>query len=357
MLAVDCDDLSGCSGCSLLHLYLTSFVVFIPTSPVFARCLALSAADTTCPRGMSQGHVTLCCVTQPCHYFCGIALFLAFLLMIPFVTGAYVFQKFEAWQHLGLTPDPIEAMKLLHRLAADPGIAGIMTKHRWSVGLLSEMPPEGKVGVSPVCILGVNINAGQEISLRIRTDDLKGFRRHAAYLFVFRRSCRSSFSLVATPYNIPLCSTLLTPISFFFFSALSTWGAMPGHCPSSPASSSECVQASSTGIAVNLETCCADSGLCMAVTVVWLLHGLAMLRGERCSLSRQAGLYSKRTHQTIFCLLCQAAILSAPLASCVPRRPEAVCMIHHHAGLLCQGSSCWAIVSGTIMLGCCVTLA
>ena len=40
------------------------------------------------------------------------------------------------------------------------------------------MPPEGKVGVSPVCILGVNINAGQEISLRLRTDDLRGFRRY-----------------------------------------------------------------------------------------------------------------------------------------------------------------------------------
>ena len=42
------------------------------------------------------------------------------------------------------------------------------------------MPPEGKVGVSPVCILGVNINAGQEISLRLRTDDLQGFRRFAS---------------------------------------------------------------------------------------------------------------------------------------------------------------------------------
>jgi WLM domain len=41
------------------------------------------------------------------------------------------------------------------------------------VGMLSEMPPEGKVGISPVCLLGVNINAGQEISLRLRTDDLK----------------------------------------------------------------------------------------------------------------------------------------------------------------------------------------
>lgn len=30
------------------------------------------------------------------------------------------------------------------------------------------------MGVSPVCILGVNINRGQEISLRLRTDDLRG---------------------------------------------------------------------------------------------------------------------------------------------------------------------------------------
>ncbi|KAA6422824.1 MAG: hypothetical protein FRX49_07359 [Trebouxia sp. A1-2] len=93
-------------------------------------------------------------------------------------SGPYTFQKFEAWQHPGLSPMPSEAIKLLHRLAADPGIIGIMSKHRWTVGLLSEMPPEGKVGVSPVCILGVNINAGQEISLRLRTDDLKGFRRY-----------------------------------------------------------------------------------------------------------------------------------------------------------------------------------
>lgn len=92
--------------------------------------------------------------------------------------GPYTFQKFEAWQRPGLSPVLTEGLKLLHRLAADPGIVGIMSKHRWTVGLLSEMPPEGKVGVSPVCILGVNINAGQEISLRLRTDDLKGFRRY-----------------------------------------------------------------------------------------------------------------------------------------------------------------------------------
>lgn len=46
------------------------------------------------------------------------------------------------------------------------------------VGLLSEMSPEGKVGVSAVCVLGYNVNKGQEISLRLRTDDYKGFRKY-----------------------------------------------------------------------------------------------------------------------------------------------------------------------------------
>jgi hypothetical protein len=72
----------------------------------------------------------------------------------------------------------LQALKLLHRLATDPGINGIMERHGWRVGLLSEMPPAGKVGISPVCILGVNVNKGQEISLRLRTDDLKGFRQY-----------------------------------------------------------------------------------------------------------------------------------------------------------------------------------
>jgi hypothetical protein len=66
----------------------------------------------------------------------------------------------------------------LHRLASDPGINGVMRRHGWRVGLLSEMPPEGKVGISPVCLLGFNMNQGAEISLRLRTDDLKGFRKY-----------------------------------------------------------------------------------------------------------------------------------------------------------------------------------
>ena len=87
--------------------------------------------------------------------------------------GPYTFASYQAWQHPGLTPAPSEALKLLHKLAADPGIVDVMKKNSWRVGKLSEMPPEGKEGISPMCILGVNINAGQEISLRLRTDDLK----------------------------------------------------------------------------------------------------------------------------------------------------------------------------------------
>mmetsp|Transcript_44629 Transcript_44629/g.72672 ORF Transcript_44629/g.72672 Transcript_44629/m.72672 type:complete len:311 (-) Transcript_44629:748-1680(-) len=80
----------------------------------------------------------------------------------------------------GVLPLPQKdvAMALLQRLANDAGILAIMTKHRWRVGRLAEMYPEGLVGVDPVCVLGYNTNKGQEITLRLRTDDMKGFRHY-----------------------------------------------------------------------------------------------------------------------------------------------------------------------------------
>ncbi len=80
--------------------------------------------------------------------------------------GPYTFQRYESWNRPGLQPAPSNALKLLHRLAADKGIIGVMAKHRYTVGALTEMPPTGKVGVSPVCILGVNINSGATIYLQ-----------------------------------------------------------------------------------------------------------------------------------------------------------------------------------------------
>ncbi|XP_019162659.1 PREDICTED: uncharacterized protein LOC109159096 isoform X1 [Ipomoea nil] len=94
--------------------------------------------------------------------------------------GPYIFCDFRTLHLPGieLNPPTSEALKLMHKLAADPGIVAIMNKHRWRVGLMSEMAPVGYVGVSPKCLLGLNKNQGEEISLRLRTDDLKGFRKY-----------------------------------------------------------------------------------------------------------------------------------------------------------------------------------
>ena len=86
----------------------------------------------------------------------------------------YGFAKIET---LPMLPQQETAKQILHDLANDPGILACMTKHQWNVECLKEMYPEGKVGESEVCILGLNRNKGQEILLRLRTDDLKGFRK------------------------------------------------------------------------------------------------------------------------------------------------------------------------------------
>ncbi|KAK2648830.1 hypothetical protein Ddye_016319 [Dipteronia dyeriana] len=94
--------------------------------------------------------------------------------------GTYIFCDFRTLQLPGveLNPPASEALKRMHMLAADPGIVAIMNKHRWRVGIMTELAPVGYVGVSPECILGFNKNHGEEISLRLRTDDLKGFRKY-----------------------------------------------------------------------------------------------------------------------------------------------------------------------------------
>lgn len=74
--------------------------------------------------------------------------------------------------------DHARARTLLEHLAAEPGVQHVMRTRRWRVGALCEMRPEGKVGVDPVCVLGYNANAGESIHLRLRTDDLRGFRRY-----------------------------------------------------------------------------------------------------------------------------------------------------------------------------------
>ncbi|KAH7279838.1 hypothetical protein KP509_37G039500 [Ceratopteris richardii] len=94
--------------------------------------------------------------------------------------GNYIFCDFRTLQLPGieLNPPANRALDIMHKLASDPGIVAIMNKHRWRVQLMTEMAPVGYVGISPKCLLGYNKNQGEEISLRLRTDDLKGFRKY-----------------------------------------------------------------------------------------------------------------------------------------------------------------------------------
>ncbi|KAG0344462.1 hypothetical protein BG004_004467 [Podila humilis] len=67
-----------------------------------------------------------------------------------------------------------KARSLLERLKQDKGITGIMKLHRWQVGSLIELSPAERT------ILGYNRNKGELIALRLRTDDLEGFRHYDA---------------------------------------------------------------------------------------------------------------------------------------------------------------------------------
>lgn len=86
----------------------------------------------------------------------------------------YGFQSIESLPNL---PNQMTAIEILTSLANDAGIRACMEKHRWTVGCLAEMYPKGNVGQDPVCVMGLNQNKGQKILLRLRTDDLKGFRK------------------------------------------------------------------------------------------------------------------------------------------------------------------------------------
>ncbi|OZJ02714.1 hypothetical protein BZG36_03846 [Bifiguratus adelaidae] len=79
---------------------------------------------------------------------------------------------FHAIEVIPEFPEPEKARRLLERLRDDKGIRGIMNHYKWSVGVLSELTP------FETSILGYNRNAGQLIAVRLRTDDLSGFRHY-----------------------------------------------------------------------------------------------------------------------------------------------------------------------------------
>ncbi|KAG9128539.1 hypothetical protein FRC07_003428 [Ceratobasidium sp. 392] len=80
------------------------------------------------------------------------------------------FHRIEPLSHL---PNPIQARSILSKLANDSAILHIMRLHEFSVGLLTELAPHEHPN-----LLGLNVNGGQSILLRIRTDAYDGFRSY-----------------------------------------------------------------------------------------------------------------------------------------------------------------------------------
>ncbi|BGO99477.1 hypothetical protein RTG_02090 [Rhodotorula toruloides ATCC 204091] len=68
---------------------------------------------------------------------------------------------------------------MLERLAEDPAVKDVMRRHKFAVGVLTELHPTLHTNFSTgEKLLGLNTNAGQKISLRLLTDDLDGLRAY-----------------------------------------------------------------------------------------------------------------------------------------------------------------------------------
>ncbi|KAJ2131905.1 hypothetical protein IW136_005200, partial [Coemansia sp. RSA 678] len=77
---------------------------------------------------------------------------------------------FNSFKELNIAHRQHDALQMLHRLGRDEGVRQVMRKHKYTVHLLRELHPNERT------ILGYNRNRGEEIALRLRTDDLEGFR-------------------------------------------------------------------------------------------------------------------------------------------------------------------------------------
>ncbi|KAK8094904.1 hypothetical protein PG997_001589 [Apiospora hydei] len=88
----------------------------------------------------------------------------------------YTFMAIRPLPHL---PHPEKSQKFLERLKADPGIVAAMRKHKFRVGLLTEMDPLAYTEAThegTTRILGLNRNRGEVVELRLRTDAYDGYR-------------------------------------------------------------------------------------------------------------------------------------------------------------------------------------
>ncbi|KAJ7207974.1 WLM-domain-containing protein [Mycena pura] len=91
----------------------------------------------------------------------------------------YRFHELVPLSHL---PNPESALVVLRRLQNDKAIQHVMRLHKFSVGVLTELDPR----TVDSGLQGLNVNAGAEIKLRLRTDSYDGF---LAYSRVRRVLC------------------------------------------------------------------------------------------------------------------------------------------------------------------------
>lgn len=99
----------------------------------------------------------------------------------PPPSQAYTNYRFRELVPLSHLPNPSGALALLTKLSEDHAIRHIMQTHQFSVGVLTELAPHEHPE-----LLGLNVNRGQSIKLRLRTERYDGFR---TYREVRRVSC------------------------------------------------------------------------------------------------------------------------------------------------------------------------
>ncbi|PKS06896.1 hypothetical protein jhhlp_005491 [Lomentospora prolificans] len=110
----------------------------------------------------------------------------------------YTFLNVRPLQFL---PYPERSLELLNRLKNDPGIRHAMAKHKFTVGLLTEMEPLSNMQVShegTSRLLGLNRNQGEVIELRLRTDAHDGYRD---YKTIRKTLCHELAHNVHGPHN------------------------------------------------------------------------------------------------------------------------------------------------------------
>lgn len=93
--------------------------------------------------------------------------------------------------------NPEKSLRFLERLRDDPGVRAAMRKHKFKVGLLTEMDPAAHT-THESRTLGLNRNRGEVIELRLRTDAYDGYRN---YKVIRTTLCHELAHNVVGPHN------------------------------------------------------------------------------------------------------------------------------------------------------------